>query len=88
MIKYRVFAENTQQILLDSKIQYLMMPDNYTRLVDLFVKPDLRDEIKILKKELTYDQFLRELIKKNKSEKLEISQTSISKNHSVRRESL
>jgi len=40
---------------------------NYERLVDLFVKPDLRDEIKSLKKEQTYDQFLRELIENYKN---------------------
>lgn len=34
----------------------------HERLVELFVKPDLRDLIKELKKNKTYDQFLRELI--------------------------
>jgi hypothetical protein len=38
------------------------MAQDYSRLVDLFVKPDLRDEIKFLKREQTYDQFLRNLI--------------------------
>ena len=44
------------------------MTQNYERLVEVFVKADLRDEIKSLKKELTYDQFLRNLIKKNRVE--------------------
>lgn len=35
----------------------------YQRLVDIFVKPDLRDEIRELKREQTYDEFLRDLIK-------------------------
>lgn len=35
----------------------------YLRMVEIFVKPDLRDEIRQMKKELTYDEFLRELIK-------------------------
>ena len=43
------------------------MSNEYVRLVHLFVKPDLRDEIKIIKKEKTYDEFLRNLIKKNDS---------------------
>lgn len=38
------------------------MAQDYSRLVDLFVKPDLRDEIKFLKREQTYDRFLRNLI--------------------------
>ena len=41
------------------------MQKKYERLVELFVKPDLRDEIKSLKREQTYDEFLRLLIKKN-----------------------
>jgi hypothetical protein len=32
------------------------------RLVELFVKSDLRDLIKSLKKDKTYDEFLRDLI--------------------------
>ena len=43
------------------------MSNEYVRLVHLFVKPDLRDEIKIIKKEKTYDEFLRNLIIKNDS---------------------
>lgn len=34
----------------------------YLRLVELYVKPDLRDEIKILKGGQTSDEFLRDLI--------------------------
>jgi len=41
------------------------MKKTYVRLVELFVKSDLRDEIKQLKKHQTYDQFIRDLIKKN-----------------------
>ena len=56
------------------------MSNEYTRLVHLFVKPDLRDEIKIIKKEKTYDEFLRNLIKKNVSEsKDQVSDTNKSK---------
>jgi len=43
------------------------MKENYVRLVELFVKSDLRDEIKGLKREKTYDEYLRDLIKKNSS---------------------
>jgi len=45
------------------------MKKNYERLVELFVKSDLRDEIKGLKREKTYDEFLRNLIRKEKGEK-------------------
>ena len=43
------------------------MTQNYIRMVEIFVKADLRDEIRTLKEVdgLTYDQFLRNLIKKN-----------------------
>ena len=43
------------------------MTQNYERMVEIFVKADLRDEIRTLKKVggLTYDQFLRNLIKKD-----------------------
>ena len=40
------------------------MTQNYTRLVEVFVKPDLRDKIKLLKREQTYDEYLRVLIEK------------------------
>lgn len=36
----------------------------YQRMVEVYVYPDLRDEIKRLKQGQTYDQFLRDLIKK------------------------
>ena len=39
------------------------MVQNYDRLVNVFVRPDLRDAIRALKQEKTYDQFLRNLIK-------------------------
>ena len=40
----------------------------YQRLVEIYVKPDLRDKIKILKGGLTSDEFLRDLLgKKEKS---------------------
>ena len=35
----------------------------YERLVEIFVKPDLRDEIRELKQGKTYDEFLRILVK-------------------------
>ena len=35
----------------------------YERLVEIYVHNDLRHEIKTLKKDLTYDEFLRNLIK-------------------------
>lgn len=44
------------------------MKKTYERLVELFVKSDLRDEIKQLKQGQTYDEFLRDLIKKSSSE--------------------
>jgi len=37
----------------------------YERLVEIFVKSDLRDEIRELKQRQTYDKFLRNLIEKN-----------------------
>ena len=44
------------------------MTQNYIRMVEIFVKADLRDEIRTLKEVdgLTYDQFLRNLIKKKR----------------------
>jgi len=36
----------------------------YQRLVEIYVKPDLRDRIKILKAGQTSDEFLRDLILK------------------------
>jgi len=40
-----------------------MKYQKYSRLVEIFVKPDLRDEIRELKQGRTYDEFLRILIK-------------------------
>ena len=40
-----------------------MKYQKYSRLVEIFVKPDLRDEIRELKRGRTYDEFLRILIK-------------------------
>lgn len=38
----------------------------YQRLVEIYVKPELRAEIKKLKNNLTYDQYLEGLIQKEK----------------------
>jgi len=35
----------------------------YLRMVEIYVKPDLRDKIRELKRELTYNEFLEKLIK-------------------------
>lgn len=37
----------------------------YERLVEIYVKPELRDKIRVLKEGLTYDQFLTKLLEKN-----------------------
>jgi len=56
----------------------------YQRLVDIFVKPDLRDEIRELKREQTYDEFLRDLIKNgNQAPQRRKAQTSGGKNPNV-----
>lgn len=44
-------------------------------MVEIYVKPDLRDEIKSLKQGLTYDQYLRNLINSGRK----FSQSSVSK---------
>lgn len=49
------------------------MVQNYNRLVNVFVRPDLRDEIRLLKRKKTYDEFLRNLIKKHKFEDLSLA---------------
>ena len=40
----------------------------YQRMVEIYVKPDLRDKIKSLKGGKTSDEFLRELLKDEKKE--------------------
>lgn len=38
------------------------MTKTYDRLVEVFVKSDLRDRIRTLKKEKTYDEYLRGIV--------------------------
>ena len=47
----------------------------YERLVEVTIKHDLRDRIRVLKNGRTYDQFLREIIESTESE-LKKSQSS------------